>query len=323
MANVFLIGLGAGLVSAVVFASATTGPLLIRFLLFLVTPLPMALAGLGWGVQAAAVGGIVGAVVVALASTPLVGLVFAASQALPVVVLSYLVLLARPAPTPPGAAPTLEWYPTGRLVVWATLIAGALAAVLLLTMGGDLDELRTGLRAIIEKAVKEDLPQISGAPPLADTDIETLTEVAMVLLPAATAVSSMTGLLLSLWLAGRVTLASGQLARPWPDLAAIEYPRGTPLALAASLLASGIEGLPGMVAAGFAGAFFLAYVLLGLAVIHYLTRGATWRGFALWGLYISLLVVNSWIALIVAVIGLADSFFGFRRARPPPSASHD
>ncbi len=36
-----LIALGAGLVSATVFASATTGPLLVRIVLFLLTPLAL------------------------------------------------------------------------------------------------------------------------------------------------------------------------------------------------------------------------------------------------------------------------------------------
>jgi hypothetical protein len=53
-----LIALGAGLISAVVFASATTGPLLMRMVLFLLTALPLFLAGLGLGPRAAAVAGV-------------------------------------------------------------------------------------------------------------------------------------------------------------------------------------------------------------------------------------------------------------------------
>jgi len=62
MPYTLLIGLGAGLISAVVFASATTGPLLMRMLLFLLTPLPLFLAGLGLGPITAAIAGIAGAV---------------------------------------------------------------------------------------------------------------------------------------------------------------------------------------------------------------------------------------------------------------------
>jgi hypothetical protein len=48
--NVFILAIAAGVVSAVVFASATTGAMLLRVVLFLLTPLSLYLAGLGLGV---------------------------------------------------------------------------------------------------------------------------------------------------------------------------------------------------------------------------------------------------------------------------------
>ncbi len=47
--NVFLLALAAGIISAIVFASATTGAMLLRVVLFLLTPLSLYLAGLGLG----------------------------------------------------------------------------------------------------------------------------------------------------------------------------------------------------------------------------------------------------------------------------------
>src|SRR5262245_11631560 len=107
-----LIAFGAGLVSAVVFASATTGPLLIRMVLFLVTSLALFLAGLGLGPLAAAVAGIAGTLLVLLTGSPVGALVFAASQAIPVVALIYLASLNRQ-----SAEGEVEWYPIGRLVI--------------------------------------------------------------------------------------------------------------------------------------------------------------------------------------------------------------
>ena len=120
-------------------------------------------------------------------------------------------------------------------------------------------------------------------------------------------------------LGGRVTLASGQLKRPWPDLAAIEYPRGTSFVLAGALITSLASGYLGLAASGFAGAFFLAYLLLGLAIIHYTTRGFPWRPFALWALYAALLFINVWIAVVIAVLGLSDTLLTLRQRYPPPS----
>ena len=118
----------------------------------------------------------------------------------------------------------------------------------------------------------KELPGSPGTQPLGEAEYDTLTELALTLLPAATAVSWMAALLFNLWLAARITLASGRLQRPWPDLAAITFPPGTPLLLAASTAASFAPGHAGLAAAGFAGSFYLAYVLLGLAVVHYTAR---------------------------------------------------
>ena len=132
--------------------------------------------------------------------------------------------------------------------------------------------LRAALRSFIENVVTKELPGSPGTQPLGEAEYDTLTELALTLLPAATAVSWMAALLFNLWLAARITLASGRLQRPWPDLAAITFPPGTPLLLAASTAASFAPGMLGLAAAGFAGSFYLAYVLLGLAVVHYTAR---------------------------------------------------
>ena len=99
-----LIGLGAGLVSAVVFASAGTGPMAARILLFVLTPLPLLLAGLGWRWSAAAVGALAASALVALVASPFSALVFAATEGV-VTALAYLTMLHRSTPYASGTAP--------------------------------------------------------------------------------------------------------------------------------------------------------------------------------------------------------------------------
>ncbi len=89
-----------GLVAAVVFASATTGPLFVRFLLLFITPLAIALAGLGWGWRTAVLAGTVGTALVFVFATPAVAAAFALTQAAPMAVLTYLAMLSRPAAMP-------------------------------------------------------------------------------------------------------------------------------------------------------------------------------------------------------------------------------
>ncbi len=317
MTNRYLIGLALGLVSAVVFASASTGGLALRFVLFLVTSLPIFLAGLGWGTVASLVAAITGSLAVALLGWK-AALMFAASQALPAVILSYLALLSRDVPSATGGPALREWYPAGRLVVWTATMAGIPAALWLLLFGGNLEELKGALSPVIGNIMKAQLPPES-AP--TETDIKNVTDIVVSLLPAASAIAWMMALIVNLWLAGRIVTASGNFVRPWPDLAAITYPAATPAALAVATLASFAGGWIGLGASGFAAPLLFAYVLLGLAVIHFVTRGQPWRMFLLWALYTSLFVVNAPLAFPIALLGLAEPVFHFRAraaARPPP-----
>ncbi|MEO8421301.1 MAG: DUF2232 domain-containing protein [Hyphomicrobium sp.] len=309
-----LIGVAAGLVSAVVFASATTGPLLMRMVLFLLTPLALFLAGLGLGPLAAAVGGLAGTVFVLIAGSPIHALVFAAAQAIPVGVLTYLASLNRQ-----DAGGSVEWYPAGRLVIAAAILAGIFSTLTLFLLGGDVETLRSALRDMLQTFVNTELPKMPDAPTLGPAEIDEATAIALALLPAASAISTMGSLLFNLWLAGRITMASERLPRPWPDLAAIVYPPVTPLLLAVATGAAFLPGLPGLAAAGFAGPLFLAYVLLGLAVVHFMTRGRAWRPFALWGLYASLFIMNTVASLAIALLGLAETVWPMRRNLPPPN----
>lgn len=321
--NQFLIAIGLGVVAAVVFASATTGPVLIRYALFLLTSLPIFLAGLGWGWRMAALAGTVSVALVALGGGALPAAVFAITQVVPPVILCYLALLSR-VYQPEGAAnETIEWYPPGRLVLWSAVMAGLLTLAILMLTAENLDAVKASIREYVESTLKSGLGPAGERGGLDDTQLSSLTDMIVALMPAASSVSWMTALVFNLWLAGRITLASGQLGRPWPDIAALEYPTGTALMFLASILLSGASGLAGAAGTGFFGAFFLAYVLAGLAVIHYLTRGKPWRSFALWGLYIGLFVINVWIAAIVALVGLADGPFKLRQRSqapgPPPT----
>jgi predicted membrane protein DUF2232 len=315
-----LIGAGLGLVAAVVFASATTGPFLARFVLIFITPLPLALAGLGWGPMSAVSAGVAGTLVVGLWAGGAVALAFAVSQAVPMAGLTYLALLARPVAVEGAGPPALEWYPPGRLVIWSALIAGVLSVIWLVLFGGDLAALKQSLADYFRTTVQDKMATMPDGTKLSDTDFQAMAEVMIALFPLALAISWVTGLLFNIWLGGRITLASGQLVRPWPDLSIIDFPKGSALIFAAALLGTLLDGVPGQVAKAFAGSFFVAFVLLGLAVIHYTTRGQPWRSFALWGLYITLFFLSAWVAVVIALIGLSEPIFKWRaRYTPPPT----
>ena len=140
-------------------------------------------------------------------------------------------------------------------------------------------------------------------------------------LPAAIAVVWLVITLFNLWIAGLIVDASGRALRPWPDLNAFELPNGLVVVFAVALAASFLPGLAGLIATGLAGALLLAYVLQGLAVIHVYSRGTPMRGLLLATVYLGILLLG-WVALLVAILGLAEPLFSIReranRNAPPP-----
>ncbi|MCB1515426.1 MAG: DUF2232 domain-containing protein, partial [Hyphomicrobiaceae bacterium] len=243
--------------------------------------------------------------------------------AVPAVVLIYLVTLNRPATAPgPDVDPQtgIEWYPVGRIVIWAAAISGIMALAAMVMISTDVEGLRVEVRKLIEAVLKAQLEAMNGGKALGEDDLVKLTDVLVYLLPAATALSWMLTILFNLWLAARITLASGRLPRPWPDIPAMRYPRSAPLVLAAASALTFLPGYAALGASALSGAFYFAYVLMGLAVIHYITRGQPWRPFALWALYAALLILNTGVSVLIALLGIADSFVSIRKSPPsgPP-----
>jgi hypothetical protein len=309
--NVILLALAAGLISAIVFASATTGAILLRLILFLLTPLSLYLTGLGLGTVAAVVAAAAATLTILVIANPLTAEVYALSTALPAVVCTRLALLSR------KSDDDLEWYPVGRVVVAAAIFAGLFVMLALVLMGGDVDSLTKMLRNVVEAFVKTELSRIPGAPDIGAAQIDDITRSTLATLPWAMGLLAMGTILLNLWIAGRITLASGRLRRPWPDLAEFAMPAGATFILLAAILLTFAGGFPGLLAASMAAPFTLAFALVGLAVVHAVTRGSPWRTFILTGIY-SALVLVPYIGLILALTGLAETLFHYRAAGRPP-----
>ena len=310
-----LIGLAAGLASALIFASAGAGPMAMRAVLFALTPLPLYLAGLGRGWMAAGIGGIAGSLLVGSVATHATGAIaYAAAEAAPAVALTYFATLYRIVPATPTTPAAIEWYPVGRLV----LIAAGLSALLALLTLAIVTDSRGELVAMLKRVAADVLEQQTGKRP----DDKTASDIATILfqlLPFTSAVSWMATLLLNLWVTGRIAASTGRMQRPWPDIPSTAYPPGTPLLMAGATALSMVGGEVGRIGAAFAGSMFFAYVLVGLAIIHYVTRGQPWRPFVLWALYLALVVLNTAASVLIAILGLAESFSRFRRTPPPAS----
>jgi hypothetical protein len=127
-------------------------------------------------------------------------------------------------------------------------------------------------------------------------------------------------LALNLWLAAKIAAISGLLHRPWPNVTRTELPPMTLVALSVALAFCFLGGTFGNLAQIVAAALMMAYVLLGLAVLHTVTWSSKTRVVWLTCAY-GMLLLLPWIILLVA-LGLADAAFGIRqrflRGKPPP-----
>src|SRR5262249_18412206 len=139
-------------------ASAWTGTALGVLVLFFLSPLPVAIAGLGWTWGAGVLAAAVGTATVAAAGGTRSGLVYAIALGAPAAAFAYLTMLNRPlsaggATGDAAAAGDVEWYPIGRVVAWASLWAGLTAAVSLLSIGTDVASIRVALLDVFEKSL--------------------------------------------------------------------------------------------------------------------------------------------------------------------------
>ena len=178
-----IIGLGAGLASAMLFYSAARGSPLLGTVLVLLTPLPSMLAGLGWGWLPAALGAFAGSALMAgVASLPFAVGYFLALGA-PVAMAAYLAYLSRPHP---HDAAQREWYPAGRLVAALSLYGGTLPVLMLPLIGGTYEILHAPMGEFLRRLSARATPDL-GMPQLTDVQVDALAELFIFVLPGAVA----------------------------------------------------------------------------------------------------------------------------------------
>lgn len=304
MAQIVLIGIGAGAASALLFASVASGSP-ISILLFYLAPLPILIAAVGWSHWAALVAAVVASLGLTVALGSYFFFAFLLGVGLPAWWLGYLALLARP-----GPSGDIVWYPVGRIVLWAAILGTLVVVAAVPTLGLNEDTFRKTLRTGFENI----LSQRPSATPASDADAaarDRLIDFLVSVIPAAAAVLSTVINLIDLWLAGKSVRLSGRLPRPWPDLAETRLPPMTPALLAAGLVGCFLPGLLGIISGVFVATLLVVYAMVGLAVLHFITRGMASRGLLLGGTYTAL-VIFGWPVLLMAVFGLIDAAIDLR-----------
>jgi hypothetical protein len=325
-----LIGIGAGSAAALLFASVTSGSWL-SIALFYLAPLPIMIAGLGWSHWAALIGALSGALALGIFFGAVFFFAFLAGAGIPAWWLGYLAMLARPGSTGGtishnggASAAALEWYPPGRLVVWAACLAALIVVVAIPNFGTDAESFRAGLNSALTRMLQVETGETQGSP-LAVPGVSTADRLIVFLVaaipPAAAVLATITNVF-NLWLSARIVKFSGLLRRPWPKLSGLTFPRLLVPVLALAMGLSFVDGFVGIIAGVLSASLFTAYGVLGFAVLHALTQGINSRTVVLGGVYAAVAVFG-WPVLALCLLGLGESVFGLRariaRKRGPPA----
>ena len=313
-----ILAIGAGLLSALPLVIAASNPG--GLLLLLVAPLPLFMTGLAQGVAGAAIaGGTLLVVVALLAGT------FVASGALlylvgPTLLLVRQALLNRPAAATTGGASgpgNLEWYPPGLLATWLVWIGLAWLAVivvLLLAEGGGMQaaveaHMQSGLGILLPQATTEDLAEIARSMSRFVFGVGIASYLLLLAVNGALAQGALTRF--------------GRNLRPAPDIATLRLPGWIAPALAIALAAAFLlSGDAAFVARNIVPILLLPFFFAGLAVAHAFARRLRSGGFVL-ALFYMLLVLFTWPAVVVVLLGLFDQWADLRRRLEAPASDRE
>jgi hypothetical protein len=292
-----LAGFAAALLSIGVITQSTLAMALLLF-----SPLPIFAAALGWGTAVGFVAALSMAVAVSVLAAPMAALIVVLITALPAAAASYFAGLARPAEEIGGPKDVTVWYPLADTLLRLALIVAASFIVIGVLVGFN-DDLAGELAKSLGQQLAASNPELAGNADVAQSMAEFVVRVLPALQPAVW----MMVIVANLYLALRLTGASGKLRRPhddWPR--ALRMPRAALIIFAVACAACFLPGGAGYAATAIAGALGAGFTMAGFAILHARTRGASWRPVALWLAYLAV-VLFAFVLFLFLLAGLFDT----------------
>lgn len=310
MPRLVSLALVAGLLSALLHLSTEWG-ILGAVVFSLAAPFAVFAAGLGLGLNGAIVAATVATTfIAAVAGFPRAGL-YAATDAVLVLILVRYALLNRT--TPEGG---LEWYPPGQLLAWLTLYA--VVAFVALTLVWGPENLQTGVSGYVD-SFRRMLAEASRESPAMDRMLAGLKRVLPFLVVAWwLIIMAANGVL-----AQKFLVRTGHALRPSPDLTTTAPPGWVlSAAVAAAAVALVGSGWIGFMATNVALILCVPYFLTGLAVVHAVSVRWNGRKAILVALYL-LLFLFGWPLIVVTGLGMVDHWIGLRRRYAGPGPGNE
>ena len=275
--------------------------------------LPMAAIGLAFGLTQAALVALVAIGLLWLLLAPSLAIAFGFLFAAPILVTLRQALLSRQ-----NEDGSFAFYPIDRLILLVVAMCSIGSVLIFLFMGGE-----AGLPQAFADALSSspEIRQVLGQMHSLSSPEDVL-RVANIML--ITGFASWPLIVIGNLQIAQAILVKTQLnLRPAADYELLQLPQGLSLILGILLVtASFTHGAIATLFGTLAGIIVSAYFLLGLAIIHAISRHWNARGFFLAGLYF-LIFMMAWVIIPVSLMGLLDARFDFRKLKQRPDKPSD
>lgn len=300
-----LVGVICGLIAAVLFLSPLSlGAMGVAMSSF--TAMPLFIAVLGFGTYVGILAGVISAACVAIFLGPVGAASVLCATLAPALWIGHSAGLSR------DDNGVREWFPVSQILFRLAMIS----ALIVITVG-----ILTGYSSdwAIQQS-KEIMQQISGLQQQAGDETVVLDQTALdarardiaSLIPFMMPVSILLLMVINLRLAERFVRARDWMLRPKDDLpASVNLPVAATGVFLLAVALSFLDSQTGVAAKVVAGAFGCAFLLVGLATIHFVSRGWSSRILLLAAVYL-VLILSFLIAPLLAVLGVAESLFNLR-----------
>lgn len=289
--------------------------LFIGFITLPFAAIPVAAIGLTFGLAEAVLVAAFTLLLTGLLASPPLAISFAILLILPILFLVRMALLSRPL----DDSGQYVFYPAHRLMLMAMAIGGLGAAVMQLSFIATPGGLTQSLANVIASSpdIGRTLDQVYDI-----SSPEQINQVARWMLISGFAFWPIS-LLTSLLIAQAFMVKSKKNLRPSPNYHALTLPALLqPLLAALLLFGLMLDGWLSTLALTLASIVLSGYFLLGLAVIHAISRLWKGRGLFLGALYFFLLMM-AWVVIPVTLMGLLDMRFNFRGLNRNPDKPSD
>jgi len=236
----------------------------------------------------------------------------------------------------PGAAPnTLDWYPPGQILAWLTAYGILILGCIAIYFAFSSDTLVTASRNFLVEVFTPVLDQ-PNANFRSDAERTLIKKLFVVLINRMAPL--LAGILLSIYflmLIANATIMQGILnraglaLRPSPSYIAIELPRWLSGALAAAVVAAFLPGTIGILGQNAALVLSIPFLLLGLTVIHTLSRRTPNPRMVLVAIYFALFLFVALVNIslpvlpLLVLLGIAEQWISLRRRFAAPGANQE